>query len=63
MIYLRHPIHGNKIATLDIEAAHDEEHGWTRYDPKEKVSGLESPAAYANNMEVKRRGRPARSAE
>jgi hypothetical protein len=32
-IYLRHRIHGAKIATLEMEAAYDERSGWERYTP------------------------------
>lgn len=32
-IYLRHPRHGTKVAISDMEASHDEEHGWVRYNP------------------------------
>jgi hypothetical protein len=30
-IYLQHPVHGTKVATLEQEAVYDEGHGWTRY--------------------------------
>jgi hypothetical protein len=30
VIYLAHPRHGVKVATMDLEAEHDEENGWTR---------------------------------
>lgn len=30
-IYLRHPVHGTKVATLEQEAVYDEGCGWTRY--------------------------------
>jgi len=33
LIYLQHPQHGVKIATLELEAEHDEQHGWERFDP------------------------------
>lgn len=33
LIYLQHPRHGVKIASLDAEAEHDEQHGWVRFDP------------------------------
>lgn len=33
-IYLKHPVHGVKIATLEAEAKFDESKGWTRFDPK-----------------------------
>lgn len=32
-IYLRHPVHGAKVATAEAEAAYDERSGWVRYDP------------------------------
>jgi hypothetical protein len=32
-IYLKHPIHGNKIANMELEAEHDEQNGWVRYNP------------------------------
>lgn len=31
-IYLTHPIHGAKVATLDIEADLDVQNGWSRYN-------------------------------
>ena len=33
VIYLKHPVHGAKVATMDLEAEFDEMHGWSRYDP------------------------------
>jgi hypothetical protein len=51
-IYLEHPIHGAKVATMDIEAEVDEKNGWTRYNP-DTLSELE--AAPVNVLEVKRR--------
>jgi hypothetical protein len=32
-IYLKHPVHGAKIATMELEAEYDEQNGWTRYNP------------------------------
>ena len=32
-IYLEHPVHGTKVATLDMEADFDEQNGWKRYNP------------------------------
>ena len=53
-IYLSHPVHGRKVATMELEAEHDEQHGWTRYT-------LDTPevteAAPVNALEVKRRRR------
>lgn len=33
VIYLQHPLHGAKVATLDIEADYDVQNGWKRYNP------------------------------
>jgi hypothetical protein len=49
-IYLRHPIHGTKVATMEVEAEADEKNGWVVYNldtPKEiqkavPINGLES---------------------
>jgi hypothetical protein len=32
-IYLKHPVHGSKIATMEEEAEYDETNGWVRYNP------------------------------
>jgi hypothetical protein len=32
-IYLKHPVHGTKVATIDLEAEADEMNGWKRYNP------------------------------
>jgi hypothetical protein len=34
VIYLQHPVHGTKVATMELEAAYDEANGWARYDPE-----------------------------
>ena len=52
IIYLSHPVHGAKIATMDLEAEMDEKNGWTRYNP-DTLS--EPEAAPVNVLEVKRR--------
>lgn len=52
--YLRHPVHGTKIATLDLEVEHDKANGWIEYDPEAFIQ----PEVSANTLEVKRRGRP-----
>lgn len=33
VIYLRHPVHGEKVACSDSEAAYDKKHGWVEFDP------------------------------
>jgi hypothetical protein len=52
-IYLRHPTHGTKVASIDMEAQYDEQNGWTRFDPavEETVEDL------AENAIVKTRKR------
>ena len=43
-IYLKHPIHGTKVANSDLEADFDEQNGWTRYTvatPTETVEVVE----------------------
>jgi len=67
VIYLKHPVHGHKVACSDIEAEHDETHGWTRYNvPTPSVQAVEEPAveetaieeaAPVNTLEVKTRRR------
>jgi hypothetical protein len=44
IIYLSHPDHGSKIATMEQEAEFDEQNGWTRYTidtPTESVEVVE----------------------
>lgn len=51
VIYLSHPIHGAKVATMEMEAEADEKNGWVRYTlhtPDEVVAPV-------NVLEVKRR--------
>ena len=52
VIYLTHPIHGAKVATMHLEAEMDEKNGWTRYNPD---TPSETEAAPVNVLEVKRR--------
>lgn len=61
-IYLRHPVHGTKVAVMAMEAEYDEQNGWERYDPNavEEVEEAVSQetvveAAPSNELEVKRR--------
>jgi hypothetical protein len=53
IIYLEHPEHGAKVATMDLEAEMDEKNGWTRYNPDTPSEAEE--AAPVNVLEVKRR--------
>ena len=64
IIYMNHPIHGAKVATMEAEAEHDETHGWKRYEldtQPEPVAEVEEEviAAPVNTLEVKRRRKTA----
>jgi hypothetical protein len=50
-IYLQHPIHGRKIASMEAEAEHDEKYGWVRYNPDTPSE----PEEAANTLVVKRK--------
>lgn len=54
VIYMKHPIHGAKIATLELEAEYDEQNGWTRYTPGQDPDGAADSAPV---NELTRRGR------
>ena len=54
VIYMRHPIHGNKVAIAEAEAEADELNGWKRYD----VGALLTPSEPVRNDLAKPRGRP-----
>ena len=51
-ITMIHPVHGAKIATMDLEAEADEKNGWIRYNSD---TSSEPEAAPVNVLEVKRR--------
>ena len=53
-IYLAHPVHGRKVATMELEAEYDEKNGWTRYT-QDTPEILE--VVPVNALEVKRRRR------
>ena len=63
-IYLAHPKHGVKIATMEMEAQHDEANGWVRFELEELVDApadepLPEPPVEANVLAApRRRGRP-----
>jgi hypothetical protein len=56
-IYLKHPDHGIKIASMEMEAEFDEQNGWVRYT-NETPSKEEMIAAPVNTLDVKRRRKP-----
>jgi hypothetical protein len=51
-IYLMHPIHGRKVATLELEAEFDEKNGWSRYNLDEPVL-VSEPETNALNIKRK----------
>jgi len=52
-VTLVHPLHGAKVATMELEAEMDERNGWTRYNPD--TTSEPEEAAPVNVLEVKRR--------
>ena len=54
-IYLRHAVHGTKVANMDLEAEFDEQNGWERYNPD--TPSAPEAAAPVNELEPKRRRR------
>lgn len=52
-IYLRHAVHGTKVANMDLEAEFDEQNGWERYNPD--TPSAPEVAAPVNELEPKRR--------
>jgi len=51
-IYLSHPVHGRKVATMELEAEYDESNGWSRYNPDMPASASESET---NALGIKRK--------
>lgn len=43
VIYLWHPVHGTKVATLEAEAVADEKNGWARFSVDEPAPAKEDP--------------------
>ena len=50
-IYLKHPIHGTKVAISDVEADYDEQNGWKQYNPATPSDSEEA----ANTLVIKRK--------
>jgi hypothetical protein len=53
IIYLKHPVHGDKIAIAEQEAEYDEQNGWTRYTPGQAQPEIVSPPV--NELRPRRR--------
>jgi len=74
VIYLRHPLHGAKVAISDMEAENDLQNGWEDFDPAEPVTDPvpqvevvvddASPVKelVVNELQPRRRGRRPREA-
>jgi hypothetical protein len=61
-IYLQHPLHGAKVAHMDLEADYDETNGWKRYIPFVEDNDEDIPeenveTPITNAFEQKRRRR------
>lgn len=59
VIYLRHPTHGAKVATSDMEVEHDKDNGWEVYDPNDLEDELEP----VNELQPRRRSRRTQEVE
>ena len=55
MIYMRHPVHGTKVAVMEAEAIYDEENGWRRYTPGD--APISDASKSVNELAPRRRGR------
>jgi hypothetical protein len=53
IIYLKHPTHGTKVATMEAEADADKENGWVEFDPTNRVE--EKTEAPDNELRRRRR--------
>lgn len=62
VIYLTHPVHGAKVATMDLEAESDIQNGWTRYND-DTPSFVEEVASDADAAPVARRARRKKAEE
>jgi len=55
VIYLRHPVHGTKVACIEAEAVYDEKNGWVRFDVDEEpvtVNEMKRPRGRPPRVEV-----------
>jgi uncharacterized protein YdhG (YjbR/CyaY superfamily) len=53
VIYMKHPVHGAKVATLEMEAVYDEKNGWVRYNPD--TPSDDEDVAGENTLRLKRK--------
>jgi len=50
IIYLRHPQHGSKVASMEAEVEHDYKHGWEEYDPNAQEEDVEETPVVENAL-------------
>jgi hypothetical protein len=55
IIYLRHPQHGSKVASMEAEVEHDYKQGWEEYDPTAKEEIVEETPVVENALAPKSR--------
>lgn len=63
VIYLKHPVHGTKVAVSDVEANLDMQNGWQQFYPGEAAPEpvpapaveVDLPAESVNNLKRRRR--------
>jgi len=60
VIYMKHEIHGAKVATMEAEAVADEKNGWVRYTHDTPSEAVEEAAP---KKEVKPRARKVAESE
>jgi len=58
VIYLKHPIHGTKVACSEMEAEYDKSSGWVEFDPTAKgIVTVDEPVNNLVEKPVSRRRR------
>lgn len=57
-IYLRHPMHGEKVATMEQEAQYDETLGWERFTVPDPYAVAEPEPEPEPTPAPRGRGRP-----
>jgi hypothetical protein len=65
IIYLKHPVHGTKVANMEAEAEFDEQNGWTRYniDTPSSVVEVAEPEVAEAASDAPKRGRRRKAEE
>ena len=52
VIYLQHPVHGQKVACSTLEADNDKSNGWVEFDPTPPVAVVEEEQVVIKTEEV-----------